>query len=66
LTGLYWKDLDLDCKVMHIQRALVNGYGVHTFDTPTTSGSRRSVGLTVKARTRSHVTARGCETKATR
>jgi len=49
LTGLYWKDLDLDRKVMHIQRALVNGYGGHSFDTPKTTGSRRSVGLTVKA-----------------
>jgi integrase len=49
LTGLYWKDLDLDRKVMHIQRALVNGYGGHTFDTPKTNGSRRSVGLAVKA-----------------
>ena len=34
---------------MHIQRALVNGYGGHSFDTPKTSGSRRSVGLTVLA-----------------
>jgi integrase len=34
---------------MHIQRALVNGYGGHSFDTPKTTGSRRSVGLTVKA-----------------
>ena len=49
LSGLFWKDLDLDRKVMHIQRALVNGYGGHSFDTPKTSGSRRSVGLTVKA-----------------
>ncbi len=49
LTGLYWKDLDLERRVMHIQRALVNGYGGHTFDSPKTNGSRRSVGLTVKA-----------------
>ena len=49
LTGLMWGDLNLDSRVMHIQRALVNGYGGHTFDTPKTSGSRRSVGLTVKA-----------------
>jgi hypothetical protein len=27
-------DLNLDSKVMHIQRALVNGYGGHSFDTP--------------------------------
>jgi integrase len=49
LAGLQWGDLNLDNKVMHIQRALVNGYGGHSFDTPKTSGSRRSVGLTVKA-----------------
>ena len=46
LAGLQWRDLNLDSRVMHIQRALVNGYGGHTFDTPKTSGSRRSVGLT--------------------
>lgn len=49
LAVLYWKNLDLNSKVMHIQRALVNGDGGHTFDTPKTNGSRRSVGLTVKA-----------------
>jgi integrase len=49
LTGLFWSDLDLERRVMHIQRALVNGYGGHTFDTPKTNGSSRSVGLTVKA-----------------
>ena len=46
LTGLFWSDLDLDCRVMHIQRSLINGYGGHTFDTPKSKGSRRSVGLT--------------------
>jgi len=47
LTGLFWSDLDLDdSRVMHIQRSLINGYGGHTFDTPKTRGSRRSVGLT--------------------
>src|SRR5215218_1496889 len=46
LTGLFWSDLDLDRRVMRIQRTLVNGYGGHTFDTPKTRGSRRSVGLT--------------------
>ena len=48
LAGLQWRDLDLSRRVMHIQRALVNGYGGHSFDTPKTNGSRRSVGLTVK------------------
>ena len=27
LAGLQWEDLNLGSKVMHIQRALVNGYG---------------------------------------
>jgi integrase len=49
LAGLQWRDLNLDSRVMHIQRALVNGYGGHSFDTPKTSGSRRSVGLTALA-----------------
>jgi integrase len=49
LTGLYCSDLDLDRRVMHVQRSLVNGYGGHTFDTPKTNGSRRSVGLTIRA-----------------
>jgi integrase len=34
---------------MHIQRALVRGYGRYTFEEPKTRGSRRSVGLTKKA-----------------
>jgi integrase len=46
LTGLFWSDLDLDRRVMHIQRSLINGYGGHTFDTPKSRGSRRSVSLT--------------------
>jgi integrase len=46
LTGLYWSDLDLDRRVMRIQRTLISGYGGLAFDTPKTRGSRRSVGLT--------------------
>jgi integrase len=49
LTGLFWSDLDLDRRVMHIQRSLINGYGGYTFDTPKTSGGRRSVRLARKA-----------------
>jgi integrase len=49
LAGLQWRDLNLDSRRMHIQRALVNGYGGHSFDTPKTNGSRRSVGLTALA-----------------
>ena len=46
LNGLFWCDLDLDRHVMHIQRALVRGYGAYTLEEPKTRGSRRSVGLT--------------------
>jgi len=49
LAGLFWSDLDLERRVMHIQRALVRGYGRYTFEEPKTRGSRRSVGLTKKA-----------------
>jgi len=49
LTGLYWSDLDLDRKVMHVQRSLIKGKGGYSFDTPKTRGSRRSVALTVRA-----------------
>jgi integrase len=49
LNGLFWSDLDLDRRVMHVQRALIRGYGGYTFDTPKTKGSRRSVGLTKMA-----------------
>lgn len=49
LTGLYWSDLDLEHRVMHISRSLIKGKGGYSFDTPKTKGSRRSVGLTVRA-----------------
>lgn len=50
LTGLFWKDVDLDDRrVMHIQRSLIKGKGGYSFDTPKTKGSRRSVGLTKRA-----------------
>ena len=49
LAGLQWKDLNIDHRVMHIQRALVRGYGHWTLEEPKTKGSRRSVGLTRKA-----------------
>jgi integrase len=46
LTGLFWSDLDLERRVMHIQRTLVRGYGGFSFNEPKTKGSRRSVTLT--------------------
>lgn len=49
LAGLCWNDLDLDRRVMHIQRSLIKGPGGYTFDTPKTKGSRRSVTLTKRA-----------------
>jgi hypothetical protein len=41
--------LDLERRVMHIQRSLVTGHGKQTFESPKTKGSRRSVGLAKKA-----------------
>jgi len=49
LTGLCWSDLDLYRKVMRVQRSLIKGKGGYSFDTPKTRGSRRSVGLTMRA-----------------
>lgn len=49
LTGLFWSDLQLDRKVMHVQRSIIKGKGGYSFDTPKTNGSRRSVGLTRRA-----------------
>ena len=46
LNGLFWADLDLDRRVMRIQRVFVRGYGECTLEEPKTKGSRRSVGLT--------------------
>jgi integrase len=46
LNGLFWSDLHLDRRVMHIQRGLVRGYGKYSFEEPKTKGSRRSVRLT--------------------
>ncbi len=37
LNGLFWYDLDLDRRVMHIQRTLVTGYGGHTLEEPKTN-----------------------------
>ena len=46
LTGLYWSDLDLERRVMYIQRSLINTRGGLTLDTPKTKGSVRRVRLT--------------------
>jgi integrase len=49
LTGLFWSDLDLSRRLMYIQRSLIKGRGGYTFESPKTSGSRRTVSLTKKA-----------------
>jgi integrase len=45
LTGLFWRDLDLECRVMCIQRTLVRGYDGYAFEPPKTRGSCRTVTL---------------------
>jgi integrase len=45
LGGLLWSDLDLNRRVMRVQRALITGRGGQTFESPKTSNSRRSIGL---------------------
>jgi integrase len=49
LGGMFWSDLDLDRRVMCVQRALITGRGGQTFEPPKTPNSRRSVGLSQRA-----------------
>jgi integrase len=49
LAGLPWRNLDLERRVMCIERSLINAEGGLAFDTPKTKGSIRNVGLTMKA-----------------
>jgi integrase len=49
LGGLFWSDLDLDRRVMRVQRALITGRGGQTFESPKTPNSRRSIGLSRRA-----------------
>lgn len=49
LGGLCWSDLDLDRRVVRIQRALITGRGGQTCEPPKTSNSRRSIGLSQRA-----------------
>jgi integrase len=49
LGGLFWADLDLDRRVMRVQRALITGRGGQTFEPPKTLNSRRSIGLAQRA-----------------
>lgn len=49
LAGCFWSDLNLDRRILHVQRSLIKGKGGYTFDSPKTKTSRRSVGVTIKA-----------------
>ena len=49
LGGMFWSDLDLDRRVMRVQRALITGRGGQTFELPKTPNSRRSIGLSQRA-----------------
>lgn len=49
LGGLVWGSVDTDAHVVRVNRALVTGYGEQTFESPKTSGSRRTITLTSKA-----------------
>lgn len=49
IGGLFYSDLDLDRRTLHVQRSLVTGYG-QTLEPPKTPNSRRSVVLTERAK----------------
>ena len=49
LGGLFWSDANLDRQVLHVQRSLITGHGRQTLESPKTPGSRRNIGLTIKA-----------------
>ena len=49
LRGMFWSDLDLDRRVMRVQRALITGRGGQTFEPTKTPNSRRSIGLSQRA-----------------
>jgi integrase len=44
IGGLFWSDLALDLRTLHVQRSLITGYG-QTFEPPKTPNSRRNVVL---------------------
>jgi integrase len=49
IGGLFFSDLDLDLRTLHIQRSLITGYG-QTFEAPKTPNSRRNIVLTESQR----------------
>jgi integrase len=49
LGGVFWSDVDLTHRVLHVQRLLITGHGQQTLESPKTPGSRRGIVLTDKA-----------------
>jgi integrase len=49
LGGLVWSNLHLDMGVVRVDRALITGHEGQSFESPKTSGSRRTITLTRKA-----------------
>ena len=49
IGGLFFSDLDLDLRTLHIQRSLITGYG-QSFEAPKTPNSRRNIVLTERAK----------------
>jgi integrase len=49
LGATFWSDLDLERKVMRVQRVLITGRGGQTFEPPKTPNSHRSIGLSRRA-----------------
>jgi integrase len=49
LGGLFWSDMDLDRRMLRVQRALITGHGRQTLESPKTPGRCRGISLTPKA-----------------
>ena len=49
LGGVFWSDVDLTRRVLHVQRSLITGHGRQTLESLKTPGSRRGIVLTDKA-----------------
>ena len=56
LGGLFWSDIDLPRRVLHVQRSLITSRGVQTLEAPKTPGSRRNISLTARAVDASYAT----------
>jgi integrase len=49
LGGLFWSDMDLARRVLHVKRSLTTGHGRQTLEAPKTPRSRRIIGSTDRA-----------------